>query len=107
MQSEVFRWRELNLKQRFAGVASGSASGANKQSRTMKNYNAGEESVERVHCAVCDKSIQGGKWFSRFKIQESMVALCCPLCNEAFTRSPAPYVKRIETLCGPSGVGNT
>jgi hypothetical protein len=64
----------------------------------MSNYNASDIDCDYVQCAVCEKDIKGGKWFARIKHGEWMVALCCPLCTEAFEATPQAYVRRIETL---------
>jgi hypothetical protein len=64
----------------------------------MPNFDASNLDCASVQCAVCEKEITGGKWFARIKHREWMVALCCPLCTEAFERSPHAYVRRIETL---------
>ena len=63
----------------------------------MPQFDATSDEVEFVQCAVCEKAITGGKWFARIKSGEWMVALCCPLCTEAFEQNPKPYVRRIET----------
>jgi len=64
----------------------------------MNNYDASDIDCGYVQCAVCEKVITGGKWFSRIKHGEWMVALCCPLCTEAFESKPHAYVRRIETI---------
>jgi hypothetical protein len=64
----------------------------------MPNFDASNLDCASVQCAVCEREIIGGKWFARIKHGEWMVALCCPLCTEAFERSPHAYVRRIETL---------
>ena len=63
----------------------------------MPQFDASSDEVELVQCAVCEKAITGGNWFARIKSGEWMVALCCPLCTEAFEQNPKPYVRRIET----------
>ena len=63
----------------------------------MPQFDATNEEVEFVQCAVCEKVITGGKWFARIKSGECMVALCCPLCTEAFEDNPKPYIRRIQT----------
>lgn len=63
----------------------------------MPQFDATSDEVEFVQCAVCEKAITGGKWFARIKSGEWMVALCCPLCTEAFEQNPKPYMRRIET----------
>ena len=63
----------------------------------MPQFDASSDEVEFVQCAVCEKAITGGKWFARIKSGEWMVALCCPLCTEAFEQNPKHYVRRIET----------
>ena len=64
----------------------------------MSQFDASNMDCEYVQCAVCEKEIKGGKWFARIKHGEWMVALCCPLCTEAFEAKPRAYVRRIETL---------
>lgn len=64
----------------------------------MSQFDASDGDCEYVQCAVCEKVITGGKWFARIKHGEWMVALCCPLCTEAFESKPHAYVRRIETL---------
>ncbi len=64
----------------------------------MSQFDASNADCEYVQCAVCDKIITGGKWFARIKHGEWMVALCCPLCTEAFEAKPHAYVRRIETI---------
>ncbi|MCL4788855.1 MAG: hypothetical protein KJ070_19020 [Verrucomicrobia bacterium] len=64
----------------------------------MPTFDASNADCEYVQCAVCEKTITGGKWFARIKHGEWMVALCCPLCTEAFEAKPRAYVRRIETL---------
>ena len=64
----------------------------------MPNFDASNLHTEYVQCAVCEKAITGGKWFARIKHAEWMVALCCPLCTEAFESKPHAYIRRIETL---------
>jgi hypothetical protein len=64
----------------------------------MSQFDASNGDCEYVQCAVCEKDIKGGKWFARIKHGELMVALCCPLCTEAFETKPRSYVRRIETL---------
>jgi hypothetical protein len=63
----------------------------------MPQFDASNNEVEFVQCAVCEKAITGGKWFARIKRGKWMVALCCPLCTEAFEQNPKSYVRRIET----------
>ena len=65
-----------------------------------KNFDASDELIGKVNCAVCEKSILGGRWFARIKAGEYMVALCCPLCEEVFIKKPAVYVRRIDTYRG-------
>ena len=63
----------------------------------MLLFDAADEESAYVNCAVCEKAIIGGKWFARIKHGETMVALCCPLCTEAFEAAPSAYVRRIQT----------
>ena len=63
----------------------------------MPQFDADNDDVEFVQCAVCEKAIAAGKWFARIRNGEWMVALCCPLCTAAFEDNPQPYMRRIET----------
>ena len=62
------------------------------------NFDASDLDAEYVQCAVCEKAITGGKWFSRIAHGQFTVALCCPLCTETFQRNPCAYIRRIATL---------
>ena len=64
----------------------------------MFQFNADDGEIAYVNCGVCEKAIIGGKWFARIKHGDVMVALCCPLCAEAFEAAPSSYVRRIQTL---------
>lgn len=61
------------------------------------NFDAADIDCACVQCAVCEKLITGGKWFARIKHGDLTVALCCPLCTEAFEANAHAYVRRIET----------
>jgi hypothetical protein len=63
----------------------------------MPQFDASNDEVEFVQCAVCEKGITGGKWFARIRNGQLVVALCCPLCTETFEVDPKPYLRRIET----------
>lgn len=63
----------------------------------MKNFDANNEMVGKVNCAVCEHAILGGRWFARIRSGGYMVALCCPLCEETFMKKPGAYVLRIES----------
>lgn len=69
----------------------------------MNNYDATDELVSFVNCAVCEKQMPGMRWFSRIKVANYILALCCPLCHRTFLRAPTPYVRRIESLMGGGG----
>ena len=45
------------------------------------------------HCAVCDKSVGHGEGFSHIKVENMMIALCCPLCFDTFSKDPAKYIR--------------
>ena len=64
----------------------------------IMNYDASNPDAELVQCAVCEKAISGGRWFSPIVRESFTVALCCPLCTETFQSNPHPYLRRIETL---------
>ena len=62
------------------------------------NFDASNPDIDSVQCAVCEKPITGGKWFSRIAHGKMVVALCCPLCTETFHSNPTPFIRRIQTL---------
>lgn len=62
------------------------------------NYNANDPNTEMVLCAVCDNNIHGGHWFARRTHGGVTVALCCPLCLDAFEAKPEVYVGRVATF---------
>jgi hypothetical protein len=45
-------------------------------------------------CAVCGKSVGHNEGFNHLKIENTMIALCCPLCFETFEKDPAKYLGR-------------
>ena len=57
----------------------------------MSNENAMRESGEE-QCAVCEKSVAGGKGYAHIKHDNEMVTLCCPLCLETFRKKPEFYL---------------
>lgn len=63
----------------------------------MLQFNADLDDIAYVNCGVCEKAIIGGKWFARIKHGDLMIALCCPLCAEAFETAPHAYSRRIQT----------
>lgn len=44
------------------------------------------------HCIVCHKSVDEGGGMAHFKVEDRMVALCCPLCIETFNKNPKHYL---------------
>ena len=64
----------------------------------MSQFDASDGACNYVQCAVCEKVITGGKWSARIKHGDLMVALCCPLCTDAFESKPHAYIRRIESL---------
>jgi len=65
----------------------------------MKNYDATDDLIETVDCAVCDSAVRGGNWHSRINIPHGMVALCSPQCYTTFMDNPETYVRRVHTYC--------
>jgi len=63
----------------------------------MKNYDVTDPMTSSVLCAVCEKSITGGRWFARISHGGITLALCCPLCTETFEKKPDAYVRRVLT----------
>lgn len=47
-------------------------------------------------CAVCRKSVAGGKGYAHINHGNEMLPLCCPLCLETFQQNPALYVAMRE-----------
>ncbi len=45
-------------------------------------------------CAVCGKSVGNNESFSHLKVENAMIALCCPLCFETFQKDRAKYLGR-------------
>lgn len=84
MRQAAGRNSELQQSGRFTFIA-------------MKNFDARNEAVATVLCAVCEQPITGGRWFARISSGDLLAALCCPLCEATFAGNPAPYVRRIET----------
>ena len=44
------------------------------------------------HCIVCGKSVDHGGGLAHFKVEGRMIAICCPLCIETFTKDPRHYL---------------
>lgn len=56
-------------------------------------------------CMVCGKSVSGGGGMCHIKYEERMIALCCPLCIEAFNKDPKHYLRLREIhRTPPSGM---
>ena len=62
------------------------------------NFDATNVDLETVQCVVCEKEITNGKWTARVKHGDRMVAVCCPLCLEAFETNPDLYARRLDLL---------
>jgi len=56
-----------------------------------KNFDASDDLVSFVLCAVCERGLKGGEWYARLDAEDRKVALCCPLCLMAFARNPIVY----------------
>ena len=46
----------------------------------------------RKHCIVCGKSVLDGEGFCHIRVDEEMVAICCPLCFETYEKNPQRYL---------------
>lgn len=57
------------------------------------------------HCIVCGKSVLDGQGFCHIKVDEEMVAICCPLCFETYENNPQRYLSlhRMRRAPGTSG----
>ncbi len=53
-----------------------------------------QQGNENDICIVCEKPVRYGTGFAHIKHNDKMVTLCCPLCMEAFRKSPSPYLIR-------------
>jgi len=52
-----------------------------------------DESVNwQKHCIVCGKSVLDGEGFSHIRVDEEMIAICCPLCFETYEKNPQRYI---------------
>ncbi|HEY5779699.1 MAG TPA: hypothetical protein VIT00_13225 [Terrimicrobiaceae bacterium] len=47
------------------------------------------------NCLVCGKSLENGGGFARLKVEEGMIALCCPLCVETYHANPPRYLAKL------------
>ena len=61
------------------------------------SFDASDDRIDLVNCAVCEQRIAGGRWFARINHSGFIVALCCPLCADTFNRNPGAYVRRAQT----------
>ena len=43
-------------------------------------------------CIVCHKATDHGGGMCHLKVEDVMIALCCPLCIEAFNKEPQRYL---------------
>jgi YHS domain-containing protein len=59
----------------------------------MDNQIDGGEDI----CAVCGKSVEGTRGFTRINLNGSMVPLCCPLCLQTFEANPNQFLHRQNT----------
>jgi YHS domain-containing protein len=48
-------------------------------------------------CGVCGKSVAGSRGYVRLGYEGATVALCCPLCLDAFQSNPRRFVGRQKT----------
>ena len=49
-------------------------------------------------CIVCDKCVDGGGGYAHLKIQNDMIALCCPHCMDSFQKNQNEFIARRVTL---------
>lgn len=49
-----------------------------------------------ARCLVCGKSVEHGGGFSRFKVGEAMIALCCPLCFDTFHADRGRFEAKLQ-----------
>ena len=47
-------------------------------------------------CIVCGKSVDGGGGMCHIKVENLMIALCCPLCVETYNNYPKHYLQLRE-----------
>lgn len=60
-----------------------------------RTFTALAQSIRRIEperCVVCQKATDHGGGMCRIKVEDAMIALCCPLCIEAFNKEPKRYL---------------
>lgn len=63
----------------------------------IEDFQVGFESEPSGHCIVCGKSVDHGGGMARINVEGSIVAICCPLCYDAFTKNPKHYLLLRDT----------
>ncbi len=49
-------------------------------------------------CEVCGKDLGGCGPCARVNHAGRMIAVCCPMCLEAFQKDPAPFMARLQKI---------
>lgn len=49
-------------------------------------------------CLVCGKGVEHGEGFCRLKVEERMIALCCPLCMEVYQKEPRRFLAKLTII---------
>jgi len=52
----------------------------------------GRQTEWQKHCIVCGKTVLEGEGYCHMRVEDQMVALCCPLCFETFQKNPKQYL---------------
>jgi hypothetical protein len=51
-----------------------------------------EESDWDWRCLVCQRSVVGEDVYCHIRVENRMIALCCPLCYDTFHSNPKKYL---------------
>ena len=49
------------------------------------------------HCIVCHKATDHGGGMCHIKVEDAMIALCCPLCIATFNKEPKRYLDQRQS----------
>jgi len=52
----------------------------------------GRQTEWQKHCIVCGKTVLEGEGYCHMRVEDQMVALCCPLCFETLQKNPKQYL---------------
>jgi|HubBroStandDraft_1064217.scaffolds.fasta_scaffold975061_2 hypothetical protein len=61
----------------------------------QSNYDATDVGKAPLRCIACERVIPDGKWFARFRLEGSRVAVCRPYCMEKFLDNEDTYATKM------------